>query len=181
MTYAGGRRIALLLVGVGAGLLLVSGQLVWTTVPGRLTPFERDVDLPGSVLFEIGRLYGLVALLLLGVLLRWRDGRQRVAAVGVAVLGVLAFSQALDVAVNPARAVRQSDDGLQRLGLDTLQGRADVQAFEKLDLPTTVWPWASVLGTVLIGAGGALVVAKARRWDDGAAAEGPSPGWWTQR
>lgn len=177
----GQRRTALLLVGLGAVLLLGAAQQTWTTVPGRVTAAQRDVDLPGSVLFEISRLYALVALLLLGALLRWHGGRQQVAAVGAVVVALLAFAQALDIAVNPARAVRQSDDGVRRLGLDALQGRADVQAFEQLDLPTTVWPWVAVLGTALIGAGGVLVVARGRRWEDVAPSGQPAQGWWAGR
>jgi hypothetical protein len=169
------QRVVVGLLAAAVGLLVVARSRTWTTVPAELTTLARDVDLPGSVLWEIGLLYALLLAACLGVVVVARGGWRRAAGAAGAVLGLLALSQALDAGATPGKAVVRSDTGLERLGLDPVSDRGLVQRLSSADLPSTGWWPAALAGSAGSLVASAAVVARARRWEETAA--GPTRGW----
>lgn len=161
-----GLRTALLLCLLGGVLLLGAAGATWTTVvaEGRAPLPDSTVDVPGSDLVP-----GLRALALLGLagvpalLATRRWGR-------VAVGALLASAGAAAVVV----VARVLGDFVLRISGTASYGDAlplpdggttgFVAVVPPPDADPTVWPYAAVLGGVLLAAGGLVAVARGRAW-----------------
>lgn len=142
--------VAVVLCLLGAGLVLIAVGRTWVAVNvlgGALT-VDRTVRLTGRMLLPgIGALglVGLAGVVALAATRRW--GRL---AVGVLLLATGAGLSAL-VLTADLRALALTSVGRSGSGLTGAP-------------TTTLWPYVSVVGGMLLAAAGALVALRGRRW-----------------
>ena len=142
------RSPALLLCLLGAVLLVAGAGATWTTVlqQGQAPLPDTTRVVPGSDLVPGLRALGVVALAGVPALLAARRTGRVVVGALLLVLGVVAAVLTVRVLGDLARAVRI--DGVTVAG----------------PLSPTVWPYAVVLGGVLVAVAGLLAVLRGRDW-----------------
>jgi len=139
-------RLALLLDLVGAGLVLLAAGRGWVVVtePSRPPLPTRVVRLSGG---ELTALRPLAALGLAGVV-----ALAATQNLGRVLVGVVLAASGAGVVVGTLRLL--GDPGAAAARSRTLIGMVE----------TTGWPFAAVVGGVLLGLAGLLVAARGRRW-----------------
>lgn len=166
-TADGKRSKRLLLLGVlaGSGLVMLAWSQVWFTVPaiagtGLSAPAEARGAVAAPPLMALG-LAGLAAvagLSLAGVALRWVLGAL------VALLGGTAVLTSSLALADPARAAARLVTDLTGVA-----GDASTRALiDHAQIGVTPAGWAGVAGGAVLVATGALVVVTARRWPSSA-------------
>lgn len=161
------RLLALAAVAVGIGLMAGMLPQTWTTVPEQFTGLGRPVGLSGSVLQETSYAFAIVMTLLLVAMALLEAGRRLAVALALAFFAMLAFSQTLDVAVDPTKAVlRFQDTVAPELGLDPLNDRETLRALEAQDLSAAAPAWLSLVGALVAGSASVVVAVRGRRWDE---------------
>jgi uncharacterized membrane protein (TIGR02234 family) len=148
------RLVAATAVALGAGLMLLAVSRTWAhailqdPLVGRLSVDASGRDAaPAVAAVALVALAGAVAVLTLRTIGRF------VAGVLLVVSGAAALGAAVDVVRTPSDALRSVVSGATGR-----TGGAPPVAQQ------TAWPWVAVAGAVLVLVGGALAVARARRW-----------------
>lgn len=151
-----------LVVAAGAGLMLLTVSRTWAhavvadPLAGRLA-----VDASGRQAAPVVAAVALVALAGAVALLTLRTVGRLVAGLLLVLSGAAATAAAVDVVRTPSDALR------------SVIADATGRSGEALPVAhQTSWPWVAVLGAALVVLGGAVGVARARRWSSGAGLSG---------
>jgi uncharacterized membrane protein (TIGR02234 family) len=151
-----------LIVGVGAGLMLLAVSRTWVhavvqdPLAGRLA-----VDATGRQAAPVVAAVALVALAGAVALLTLRTVGRSVAGLLLVLSGAAATAAAVGVVRTPSDALR------------SVIADATGRSGEALPVAQqTAWPWVAVVGGALVVLGGAVGVARARRWASAAGLSG---------
>jgi uncharacterized membrane protein (TIGR02234 family) len=161
-----GRRTAVLLTLLGAGLVLLAGTRTWATVtvngtlPGltELTVSGRR-SAPALIAIALAAVAGAVVLTTSGRTVRFLVAAGAlVAGAGVAFTGIRAAGDTEGAA---ATAIRDSLRvlGSSQAGSDGLVGSVAGPA-----VSMSIWPWVAAFGGLLIAVAGGLTLAGGRSW-----------------
>ncbi|HSA49245.1 MAG TPA: TIGR02234 family membrane protein [Yinghuangia sp.] len=143
---------ALLLVAVGAALVLSLGGRVWAEGTALVHGSGFAIEATGSSVTKVPAALAVLALAG-GVAALATRGRGR-----ILVGAILALAGA---GIAAAAASGASD----RSALDArAASKAAVEGAQAVDVSHTVWPWITLIGGLLIAAGGLVVVARGRNW-----------------
>lgn len=170
MTRPSAKAAALLALAVGGGLTLVSASSRWATLSAEDGLVGASVSVTGSALAPLSVAVGVVALAAVPAVLAVRALLRAVVAGVVALLGVVAFVQVAAVAADLAATARE----WWQVEVGALARSAQVEV--------TAWPYATLVGLLVVVAGAGLVLVRGSRWsglsgryDAPAAADGSRP------
>jgi uncharacterized membrane protein (TIGR02234 family) len=157
-----GRKTAVLLTLLGAGLIILACTRTWATVSlGGNLPGMSDLTVSGRRLAPAGIPVGLAAAA--GAVVLVTSGRvvRVLVAAGLVVAGVL-------LAVNAARAGQDSSGAVasalrDSLGVFSRSGSGGISS-SGTHAEITVWPWPACLGAVLLLGAGLLVLIRGWSW-----------------
>jgi uncharacterized membrane protein (TIGR02234 family) len=165
MTGAG-RRVAVLLVLVGAAAVMLAATRSWAWVEVRDLPGVSDLTVsgrraePAAVPVALAAVAGVFVLAISGLLVRMLVAAGLVLAGAAMTASGIRFSRDGSAALSNALqdslglVVGGSGDGRGSGGLFFAGGATDI----------TFWPWVSVVGAALIATAGLLVLIAGRSW-----------------
>ncbi|MDX6266482.1 MAG: hypothetical protein QOD70_1222 [Frankiales bacterium] len=149
---------AVLLCLLGSGLVLLGVTRGWATAPESSLTIKRvSTPLPGTLVAADVRALGFVGLAAVVAIAATKSW-------GRLVVGVLAAIAGVATVVLVARLLHDDLGARLATAHAQCQGQCVLSGQQAHPALHLVWPWATLLGGLVMAGGGLLVTARGRRW-----------------